>query len=454
MKKKYYIILFILAGVAILLIVKWHTWFVNPPETAYTTPDTQDRIILSAGEDATTTRRISWRCGTQRTDAHAEIVRESDTDTIRIEAKGDVISSRAGLSAFYNVEIPDLQAGSTYHYRLINGNRHSSWYSFQISPKDSPLSFIYLGDIQDKLTGNTGTIFKNIHQRFPDVDFWACVGDVIERPTDKYWSYWFGTMDNITQHMPILVATGNHEYLKGVIKTLDPRWTHTFSFPENGPGSFKGRSYFVNYKDLCFITIDTDGIQGIASLWQQRAWLKKVLENSDKKWKIVMMHHPVYSVRNGRNNIFFRYAFRPLFEEYNVDLVLQGHDHGYSRISTKEENGEERTPVYIVSTCSPKHYDVSLTSRHDKLGSAISLYQHIQIAGDSLSYRSFTVADSLYDDILIVHKDGKNQVTDNARGIPEQLELPKSTKIKGNSNIQKYEDYKKERIERLNAERH
>lgn len=452
MKKKHIIILVILAGVAILFITKWNTWFVNPPEATYTTPATQDRIILSVGEDAATTRRISWRCSTQLTNARVEIVRENTTDTLEIEAQGSVVSSRAGESAFYTVEIPDLQPGCNYHYRLINDTVVSSWFSFSIPTREAPLSFIYLGDIQDRPNGNTGAIFKDIHQRYPDVDFWAFVGDVIERPTDKYWNYWFSTMDSITQSTPLLVATGNHEYLKGVVKTLDSRWTHTFSFPENGPGAFKGRSYFVNYKDLCFITIDTDGIQGLVSLLQQRAWLKKVLKASDKKWKIVMMHHPVYSVRNGRNNFFFRYAFRPLFEEYGVDMVLQGHDHGYSRISTKADNGEGHTPVYVVSTCSPKHYDVSLTSRHDKLGSAISLYQHIRISGDSLRYQSFTVADSLYDDILIVHKDGQNHVTDNARDIPEQLELPKSTKIKGSDNIQKYEDYKKKRIEQLSKQ--
>lgn len=446
MKKKHIIILFVLAGIAILFIAKWHTWFINPPEAAYTTPATQDRITLSVGEDATTTRRISWRCSTERTEAYMEIVRENNTDTVQFEAQGDVISSRAGKSAFYNIEIPGLQPGSNYHYRLINDTIVSPWFSFSIPTRESPLSFIYLGDIQDRPNGNTGTIFKDIHQRYPDVDFWAFAGDVIERPTDQYWNYWFSTMDSIPQSTPLLVATGNHEYLKGVIKTLDLRWTQTFSFPENGPETFKGRSYFINYKDLCFITLDTDGIQGVVSLLQQRAWLKKVLKASDRKWKIVMMHHPVYSVRNGRNNFFFRYAFKPLFEEYNVDMVLQGHDHGYSRISTKTDNGEAHTPVYIVSACSPKHYDVSLTSQHDKLGSAISLYQHIRIDGDSLKYQSFTVAGNLYDDILIVHKEGQSLVTDNARDIPEQLELPKSTKIKSGDNIRKYEEYKKKRI--------
>lgn len=62
MKKKYIILSVILLAGSGLVTWKWNTWFKNPPEAPYTTPAQQDRIILTPGEDAVTTRYLSWRC--------------------------------------------------------------------------------------------------------------------------------------------------------------------------------------------------------------------------------------------------------------------------------------------------------------------------------------------------------------------------------------------------------
>lgn len=61
-------------------------------------------------------------------------------------------------------------------------------------------------------------------------------------------------------------------------------------------------------------------------LFSQREWLKKTLKASDKKWKIVMFHHPVYSIKGKMNNLPVRWMFDSLLREYGVDLVLQGHE--------------------------------------------------------------------------------------------------------------------------------
>ena len=53
------------------------------------------------------------------------------------------------------------------------------------------------------------------------------------------------------------------------------------------------------------------------------------------------------------NNLSQRTMFNPLVEEYGVDLVLQGHEHAYARMTAHGENGEAQAPVYTVSHCSP-----------------------------------------------------------------------------------------------------
>lgn len=48
-----------------------------------------------------------------------------------------------------------------------------------------------------------------------------------------------------------------------------------------------------------------------------------------------MLHHPVYSIKGKMNNLPVRWMFDGLFREYGVDLVLQGHEHNYARMTNK-----------------------------------------------------------------------------------------------------------------------
>lgn len=442
MKKIYIVILIvILAGGTALVTWKWNTWFGNIPEAPYTTPRQQDRIILSIGEDANS-RKISWRCDSVLTAAHVEITVCNGTDTTKFPATGKIIESRSGKSAFYNTDFNRLQPGTSYNYRVVNDTLSSGWYTFHMPEAAKPLSFLYLGDVQDHTEGKTAELFQTLRKSYPGTAFWALVGDVIERPMDNYWSYWFGTMDSITQSTPIVAATGNHEYLKGMPKLLDPRWTYSFSNPENGPEDFKGRSYFINFDELCFITIDTDGIQGPVSLYNHYAWLKKTLANCNKKWKIVMMHHPVYSVREGRDNFYVRWTFKPLFEKYGVDLVLQGHDHGYSRITTKTKDQQRTIPVYVVSSCSPKAYPIGFDKRHDRLAASLNLYQYITINGDTLNYKACTFDHQIYDDLTILNN---GTVIDRSAGWPEKLEYPFGDRKKDRKKATAYQQKAEER---------
>lgn len=91
-------------------------------------------------------------------------------------------------------------------------------------------------------------------------------------------------------------------------------------------------------------------------------WLEEQLKKSNARWKIVVLHHPLYSIKGSMNNLFQRTMFNPLVEEYGVDLVLQGHEHAYARMTAHGENGEAQAPVYTVSHCSPKTTTLSSTS--------------------------------------------------------------------------------------------
>jgi len=65
----------------------------------------------------------------------------------------------------------------------------------------------------------------------------------------------------------------------------------------------------------------------------QMKWLEDELKKSNEKWKIVFFHHPLYSsARTHGSQVKLRAVLEPLFVQYNVSLVLNGHDHTYERI--------------------------------------------------------------------------------------------------------------------------
>ena len=53
-----------------------------------------------------------------------------------------------------------------------------------------------------------------------------------------------------------------------------------------------------------------------------------------------MLHHPVYSIKGKTNNLAVRWMFDGLFREYGVDLVLQGHEHNYARMTNKNDEAK------------------------------------------------------------------------------------------------------------------
>ncbi|MFN8357558.1 MAG: tartrate-resistant acid phosphatase type 5 family protein [Spirosomataceae bacterium] len=60
---------------------------------------------------------------------------------------------------------------------------------------------------------------------------------------------------------------------------------------------------------------------------KQLEWLKKVLATSKEQWKIVIGHHPVYSVGDHGNTKELVERLKPILEKYKVHAYFCGHDH-------------------------------------------------------------------------------------------------------------------------------
>lgn len=70
---------------------------------------------------------------------------------------------------------------------------------------------------------------------------------------------------------------------------------------------------------------------------EQIKWLENELKSSTSRWKIAVFHHPLYSSgdRHG-SDLRLREVLEPLFLQYNVSVVLTGHDHFYERVKPQK----------------------------------------------------------------------------------------------------------------------
>lgn len=446
----------LIAAGGILTILRWDAWFGNKPEAAYTTPQTFDRITLTPGKVFDSERTLSWRFGQILQDAWVEVgIASGDTamiDRSWIPARGQDVQSRSGHGCYYQVNLYGLRSGATYRYRLHTGRNSSARYTFTMPDGKLKSRFLYLGDIQDPIGEASLATAKKLDSLTKEVDFIAFAGDQIEGPSNEYWEIWYQTFGRWSPSLATLAATGNHEYLKrGFLRELDPRWIPQYGFPKNGPKGFEGRSYFVDFPLYRYIVLDSNGIMGPIDILRHRSWLSEALRGSAQPWQIVMMHHGIYNAREGRIHPVMRYAFRSVLEDDGADLVLQGHDHAYSRITSKTEQGDSITPVYIISSSSPKLYRNGFDEIHDRLGSGLQLYQVIEVTEQEISYKSYQYSGVLYDDLLLKHSGNMRtpaQVIDRARHIPELFLFNSfGTSSKGQKKALEYQQAAKEYLE-------
>lgn len=69
----------------------------------------------------------------------------------------------------------------------------------------------------------------------------------------------------------------------------------------------------------------------------QAGWFEDALRTSTARWKVVVMHHPLYSSGKKHGpNLKLRRKIEPLLTKYKVNAVFAGHDHIYERVKPQQ----------------------------------------------------------------------------------------------------------------------
>lgn len=374
-----------------------------------------DRVVLNLTENPSTSVAVTWRTGISVSEGFCEWqpapkgpVNKGDSKTVQAKTttvRYEYENEPAIDVNQHSLMLSDLVPGEKYIYRVGAGDFWSEWFEFQTpSAENDKFSFVYFGDPQNDLKSQWSRVIRAAYWHAPDCGFMLYCGDLINRAgRDLEWHEWFHAGSFIFGMVPQMMTPGNHDYDD---LTLDPHWNAQFTQPSNGPKGLEGTCFFIDYKNLRLISIDSAADSELENedsypMQAQKAWLDSVLQANTKEWVIVTTHLPFYSPKENRDNKHLRKHFQPILEKYKVDLVLSGHDHSYGRGRVSDNPQVGHKVMYVVSVSGPKMYEAGDKGWMEHSGAFKQLYQIISIDGNELIYQSFTADGELFDEFKL-----------------------------------------------------
>ncbi len=391
----------------------------GPPEVG--APDQQpSRIILGFAGNPATSLAVTWRTSGVVSSAAAQIAADSPATIPEGVATTNASSAKVELagggSAYHHTARFDgLRPGTRYVYRVGDGTVWSQWVGVRTADATpEPFRFLYLGDAQNGLDDAWPRIVRAACAQAPDARFIVQAGDMVaEGYDDNLWRQWSAGLGPIAASLPSLPVPGNHDAHRPPTaadsgKVLQPSelWRRHFALPGNGPkdlGELATPFYYVDYQGVRFVALDSnpfansDFVEGMRARMKASvlAWLRGVLSSNPNRWTIVVQHHPVYPVAKGRDYPQLRAALVPIYDEFHVDLVLQGHDHVYARSHAlrggRVAGAGERGTTYLIAVSGTKMYDIDTphAGLMLKMLAHVPSYQVVAVDGRTLTFESY-----------------------------------------------------------------
>ena len=121
---------------------------------------------------------------------------------------------------------------------------------------------------------------------------------------------------------------------------------------------------------------------------EQLVWLHDALTRSKARWKVVFLHHSIYSAATRRNGhggeksvLTLRALLEPIFVDRRVDLVLAGHDHHYDRSTLQPVNTSNGHRVqYVTAGASARLRTATVDPRNTYTAKAVGTIHSFLIA--------------------------------------------------------------------------
>lgn len=312
------------------------------------------QVSITPGKDET---ELNFAWYSEKTDGEATPVVHFGTDQAALEAfegtSGDVDTSLTGDKAYtYNhVTVTGVQPSTTYYYTVEKNGEQTEPVEYTTQDLES-VKILYVGDPQigaskgqpqgdGELSDEAGaantaalndgfawdrTLDAALAEN-PDLNFVISAGDQVNKtgqPKEEEYAAYLSA--DALKTLPVATTIGNHD-------SLNPDYMYHFNNPnttEYGTTA-AGGDYYYSYGDGLFIVLNTNNYN-VAE--HKQAIDEAIAAYPDATWRVVTIHQDIYGTgldHSDTDGMILRTQLTPVFDEADIDVVLQGHDHTYSR---------------------------------------------------------------------------------------------------------------------------
>ena len=344
-------------------------------ETADGTPE---QVHLTWGDDPTRVVVVSWVSPGQ-----AERPRVRIGQRVITAAERAYADARSGAVTWtYHARVDGLRPGATYGYAVTADNDVNATDPFSATFTTAPAGraafrFTSFGDLaapgQERAAYAVGAV-----ETFQPL-FHLLNGDLADAgpapdalgpfSREQVWRDFGNNVQASAANRPWLPVPGDHELAAGNADQGLASYLTRYTLPSNGVDGLEGRWYAFRVGTALFVCLSGDDVAYSApgapaaalasspaeppaggppvtasafagrgySGGAQTRWLESTLAaaraDASIDWIVVQLHQCACSsapTGNG-SDLGVRREWLPLFDTYEVDLVLSGHDHGYER---------------------------------------------------------------------------------------------------------------------------
>lgn len=350
---------------------KWNQWKSN--WASYSS--NYEHVSLTPGADETQLN-YAWYSHTVETPKVRIATKQNMDGANEFEGTQTEAVTIDGVKYYSNkVIVKNLKADTNYYYQVMQNGKWQDTETYT-TKSFSEFSFLYVGDPQigasknqtsteqekmvsagnevsssaaDNLAArndgyNWNNILNDAVKDHSDVSFIVSAGDQVNAgKNEREYAAYLGA-DALTS-LPVATTIGNHDSV-----------SNQYSLHFNNPNAFSskdanyiqgqteaGTDYYYSYGNVLFIVLDTNNYNCAT---HENVMKKAISENKDAKWRIVVFHQDIFGSgydHSDSDGMVLRTQLTPLMDKYDIDVVLQGHDHTYSRTYQLQGDGKDHT---------------------------------------------------------------------------------------------------------------
>lgn len=289
------------------------------------------------------------------------------------------IKQQNGIQYYANrVTVDSLKENTAYYYTYTSNGWESAPIPYR-THSFTAFKVLYVGDPQigasaGQVSAEGETLAKQIAarndtfnwnktlqkalQQNPNLSFVISVGDQINDTANgenQEYEYAGFLCPAILRSLPLSTVIGNHD---AKFDNYSNHFNNPNTFDNAGSAYTLGRTaagtdYYYTYGNALFIVLDTNNYN---CQTHENVIQKAIQLHGDKKWRIVLFHQDIYGSgydHSDSDGIVLRTQLTPILDKYKIDVVLQGHDHTYSRTFQLASDGAEH-PAFKTAPVTPE----------------------------------------------------------------------------------------------------